>query len=285
MTVSPFVSTDWLADHIDDDNIRVIEIGSGTDEIYRDGHIPRAVWLNWKTACWHETDRQLVTPEAMAQTFGRLGIGADTTVVLYGDPIQYGSYAYWAFIMAGHKQLCLLDGGRKKWLADGRSLSKDVPVFDTVNYAATPGDHSMRVGRRDVRDRLGKSQTLLLDVRAPEEYSGERVIEYAAGFDHGAQRGGRIPGARNFYFRGFLNEDDTMKCAESIRASLEGAGLDPMTFDEVVCYCRLSHRATMAWLAMSRILGHPNAKIYDGSWTEWGSIVGYPIERDGSANS
>lgn len=285
MTTFPFVTADWLAAHIEDRDLRVVEIGSGTDDVYRAGHIPGAIWLNWKSACWHETDRQFVTPEAMARNFGRIGIGPDTTVVLYGEPIQYGSYAYWAFTMAGHRQLRLLDGGRKKWLADGHAVSQDVPLFDAVNYPVLPGDESMRVGRREVRDHLGNPQRLLLDVRAPEEYCGERVIEYAAGFDHGAQRGGRIPGAQNIYFREFLNEDDTIKSAEAIRASFERAGIEPSAYDEVVCYCRLSHRATIAWIALSHVYGHPNAKIYDGSWTEWGSIVGYPIERDASASS
>ncbi len=281
MTVSTFVSAAWLADNIDDPNLRVIAIGSSKDDsLYTAGHVPGAIWLNWKTACWHETDRQFVTPEAMAALFGRLGIDPGSKIVLYGEPIQYGSYAYWAFTMAGHQNLRLLDGGRKKWSADGYPISQDIPRHSATRYPVSTGDQSMRVGRRDVRNHIGEPQRLLLDVRSAEEYSGERVIEYAAGFDHGAERGGHIPGAQNIYYREFLNEDDTIKSADEIRASLKKAGIDPFAYDEVVCYCRLSHRATMAWIALSRVLGHPNVKIYDGSWTEWGSIVGFPIERD-----
>ncbi|GAG53146.1 unnamed protein product, partial [marine sediment metagenome] len=223
-----FVTAAWLAGHIEDRDVRVIEIGSGKDdEVYRAGHVPGAIWLNWKAACWHETDRQFVTPEAMARQFGRLGIGHDTTVVLYGEPIQYGSYAYWSFTMAGHKKLRLLDGGRKKWAADGHVVSRDISQYGAVDYPVPPGDQPMRVGRREVLAHIGEPRRLLLDVRSAEEYSGERVIEYAAGFDHGAERGGHIPGAQNMYFREFLNEDDTIKSAEDIRASFERAGIEP----------------------------------------------------------
>jgi thiosulfate/3-mercaptopyruvate sulfurtransferase len=279
MPTLPFVSTAWLAEHIDDPDIRVVEIGSSDDRsVYHAGHVPGAVWLLWKAVCWHETDRQFVTPEAMAALFGGLGIGPDTTVVLYGDPIQYGSYAYWAFTMAGHRHLRLLDGGRKKW-AEGCALSQDIPDHAAVAYPTPIGDQSMRVGRRDVLDHLGQPDRLLLDLRSPEEYRGDRVIEYSAPFDHGAERAGHIPGARHLYFRELLNDDDTMKSADEIRARFKDVGIDPGRYDEVVCYCRLSHRATMGWLAVSQVLGHNNVKIYDGSWTEWGSIVGVPVEK------
>ncbi len=280
MPKPPFVSTAWLADHLDDPDIRVVEIGSSSDRSpYRAGHVPGATWLYWKAACWHETDRQFVTPQAMAALFGGLGIGPDTTVVLYGDPVQYGSYAYWAFTMAGHRRLRLLDGARRKWAAEGRALSQEIPESSAVAYRPPTGDQSMRIGRRNVLQHLRQPKRLLLDVRSPEEYSGERVIEYSAGFDHGAERAGHIPGARHLYFRELLNDDDTMKSPEEIGAQFKQAGIDPQSYDEVVCYCRLSHRASMAWLAVSQLLGHKNVKIYDGSWTEWGSIVGYPIER------
>jgi thiosulfate/3-mercaptopyruvate sulfurtransferase len=280
MPTFPFVSTSWFAEHIDDPGIRVVEIGSSTDQsVYRAGHVPGAIWLNWKAACWHETDRQFVTPQAMAALFGGLGIGPDTTIVLYGDPIQYGSYAYWTFTMAGHRCLRLLDGGRKKWAAEGRALSQDIPENSAVAYRTPMADQSMRVGRRDVLKHLGQPHRLLLDLRSPEEFSGERVIEYSAAFDHGAERAGHIPGAQHLYFRELLNDDDTIKSPEEIRARFKRAGIDPESHDEVVCYCRLSHRATMAWLAVSQLLGHQCVKIYDGSWTEWGSIVGYPVEQ------
>ncbi len=280
MTPSPLVSTAWLEDHLADPDLRIIEICSlRDDKTYHEGHIPGAMWLYWKSACWQDSDREFVTPAQMAKLFGGMGIGPQTTVVLYGDPLQYGSYAYWAFTMAGHKNLRLLDGGRRKWVLEKRPMSRNVPRFPAVEYPVPSGTSSMRVGRRDVRDHLGQSKRLLLDVRSPEEYTGKRVSEYSFAVDHGAERTGRIPGAVHLYFKELLNEDDSFKSPEELRRILAAAGVAPEKLEDVVCYCRLSHRATIAWIALTYILGHPNIKIYDGSWTEWGSIVGYPIER------
>jgi thiosulfate/3-mercaptopyruvate sulfurtransferase len=280
MAASPLVSTAWLAEHLADPDLRIIEIGQlHDDKAYHEGHIPGAMRVYWKSACWHETDREFVTPAAMAKLFSGMGIGPQSTVVLYGDPVQYGSYAYWAFTMAGHANLRLLDGGRKKWIAEGRPLSRTVPRFPPVAYPTPAGTAAMRVGRDDVRAHLREPQRLLLDVRSPEEYSGKRVSEYSFPVDHGAERTGRIPGAMHLYFRELLNEDDSFKSPDELRQVLAAAGVKPEKFDDVVCYCRLSHRATIAWMAMSQILGHKNIKIYDGSWTEWGSIVGFPIEK------
>jgi thiosulfate/3-mercaptopyruvate sulfurtransferase len=280
MASSSLVSTAWLEEHLADPDLRIIEVCSlRDDKTYHEGHIPGAMWVYWKSACWHETDRDLVTPAAMAKLFGGMGIGPQSTVVLYGDPVQYGSYAFWAFTMAGHKNLKLLDGGRRKWVNDKRPLSRNVPHFPAVVYPEPKGTSSMRVGRRDVRDNLGQPRRLVLDVRSAEEYTGKRVSEYTFPVDHGAERTGRIPGAVHFYFKEFLNEDDSFKSPDQLRVALVSAGIAPEKFDDVVCYCRLTHRATIGWVAMSEILGHGNIKLYDGSWTEWGSIVGYPIEK------
>jgi thiosulfate/3-mercaptopyruvate sulfurtransferase len=280
MASSPLVSTAWLEEHLADPDLRIIEVCSlRDDKTYHEGHIPGAMWVYWKSACWHETDRDFITPAAMAKLFGSMGIGPQSTVVLYGNPVQYGSYAFWAFTMAGHRNLRLLDGGRRKWVMEGRPLSRTVPRFPAVAYPAPVGTASMRVGRDDVRDNLRQPKRLLLDVRSPEEYTGKRVSEYTFPVDHGAERTGRIPGAVHLYFKELLNEDDSFKSPEQLRHVLAAAGVAPEKFDDVVCYCRLSHRATIAWIALSHILGYTNVKIYDGSWTEWGSIVGFPIEK------
>jgi thiosulfate/3-mercaptopyruvate sulfurtransferase len=277
---SPFVTTAWLEAHLGDADLRILEVCNiRNDKAYREGHIPGAQRLYWKTACWHETDRDFITPAAMAKLFGSLGIGPRTTVIIYGDPVQFGSYAYWTYAMAGHANLKLLDGGRRKWLLEKRPLSRDVPSFAPVDYPAPRGAAPMRIGRDDMRAHLGDPRRLLIDVRSPEEYSGDRVSDYSFAVDHGAERAGRIPGAKHLYFRELLNDDDSFKSPDELRRVLAAHGLTPDAFDEIVCYCRLSHRATIAWLALGAALGHRDVKIYDGSWTEWGSIVGFPIEK------
>jgi thiosulfate/3-mercaptopyruvate sulfurtransferase len=281
MASSSLVSTVWLSDHLADPDLRIIEVCNLHDDMtYRAGHIPGALWFYWKSACWHETDRDFITPAAMARLFGSLGIGPQTTVVLYGDPVQFGSYAFWTFTMAGHAKLKLLDGGRRKWVMEGRPLSQSVSRLPPVAYPEPPaGVTSMRVGRDDVRAHLREPKRLLLDLRSPEEYSGKRVADYSFKVDHGAERSGRIPGAVHLYFKDLLKEDDSFKSPVQIHGALTAAGVSPEKFDEIVCYCRLSHRATIGWLALGEILGLRNVKIYDGSWTEWGSIVGFPIEK------
>ena len=281
MQEAPFVTTAWLEEHITDRDLRIIEICSlNDDKTYRSGHIPGAHWFYWKAACWHETDRDFIAPEAMSKLFGSIGISPQSKVVLYGDPVQFGSYAFWTFTMAGHNNLRLLDGGRKKWVIERRPLSQDLPHYPAVPYPAPrPGRQCMRIGRETVREHLRKSSRLLLDLRSPEEYSGERVSDYSFKFDHGAERSGRIPGAVHLYFRDLLNEDDSFKSHDQLALTLAARGIAPDKFDEIICYCRLSHRATVGWLALEQILGHKNVKIYDGSWTEWGNVVGYPIEK------
>lgn len=276
---TPLVSTAWLAGRLDDPDIRLIEVTASTeDTIYRKGHIPGAVWQYWKAFCWHETERDFPTPEEMGRRLGQLGVTRETLVVLYGDPVQYGSYAFWTLTLCGHPNLCLLDGGRTKWMGEGRPLSKETPRIDPVDYQPGPGDPSSRVGRDDVLQHLGKPGRILLDVRSPEEYRGERVMP-PPHFDHGAERFGRIPGAVHLYYRELLNPDDTFKSEAELRAIFAGVGISPEMAEEVVSYCRLSHRATIAWIAAQHLLGLSKMRIYDGSWTEWGSIVGFPVEN------
>jgi len=270
---TPLVTTEWLA------QVRIAEICSLPErDTYRQGHIPGALWFFWKDICWHDTDREFVSPEKLAARFGAAGIGPDHTLVLYGDPVQYGTYAYWAFTMAGHKDLRLLDGTRTKWAREGRPLTKDIPRFAPIDYPPPSGDASMRLGRDAVRAGLGKPGRLLLDVRSPEEYAGERVMELGK-FDHGAERAGRIPGAVHLFYKNLLNNDDSYKSAAELERAFKQAGITKESSDEVVVYCRLSHRASLTWVALTRIIGRGNVRIYDGSWTEWGSIVGFPVER------
>jgi thiosulfate/3-mercaptopyruvate sulfurtransferase len=279
------VSCDWLAEHLNDPDVRVIEVSSRPDgPSYRAGHLPGAVWWYWKEALWHPTDRELVTPEQLATRLGSIGVSPHTTLVIYGDPVQFGTYAFWVLSMAGHQDLRLLDGGKKRWTAEGRPLSQNVPVFSPVTYPPGAADSSSRVGRDEVRAKLGQAGRLLVDVRSPEEYRGERVSppsgEVRFDFDHGAERAGRIPGAVHLFFRDLVNDDDTFLSPLELWAILKQVDITPNSGTEIVTYCRLSHRATIAWFAMKYLLDLQNVRVYDGSWTEWGSIVGFPIEKD-----
>jgi len=277
---SPIVSTEWLAERLLDPTIKVIEVSAkkGDEAGYATSHIPGAINFWWKDLCWDDTDRQFVTPEQLAKCLGDVGISDEDRLVLYGEPVQYGTYAFWALTMAGHPNLMVLDGGRGKWMAGDLPKTDSVPETEAVEYKVQTPNEWMRLGRDNIRDNLGNEGRFLLDVRSPEEYSGERVMEHGQ-FDHGAERGGRIPGAKHLFFKELINDDDTFKSAEELKAKFDAVGANPRKVDEIVAYCRLSHRATLAWTALTFILGYEGVKIYDGSWTEWGSIVGFPVEK------
>lgn len=285
---TPLVSTAWLADHLNDPKVRVIEVY--TDHAaYREGHLPGAIGCQWKETFWHETDREFPTPEEMAQRLGRLGIARDDTIIVDSATVQFSTYGFWVLTMCGHPDVRVLEGGRKKWVAEGRALTKDVPTLAPVS--STPdsgGNYTVRIGRDEIRAKLKRPGFALLDARSTEEYAGERNSPrpqvapgqpVPANSDNGAERTGHIPGARHLFFMEFLNPDNTFKQPEEMRALLDQAGIRPEQSEEVVAYCRLSHRASLAWFAMTYVLGYQNVRVYDGSWTEWGSIVGFPVEK------
>ena len=274
------VNCSWLSERLEDPRVCVIEVSSDVNgTAYHEGHIPGAFFWFWKDALWHASDREFATPREMGLHLGTLGISQEATVVLYGDPVQYGTYALWVLTMAGFQNVLLLDGSRTRWVAEGRPMTKKLPVFEAVHNSGGSEDTSSRVGRDDLLNKLGDPDRILLDVRSIEEYQGERVSP-PGGFDHGAERPGRVPGSIHLFYRDLLNEDDTFISREQLKEKLSSKGVVLDSVSEVVTYCRLSHRATLAWFAMSHLLGLENVKIYDGSWTEWGSIVGFPVERD-----
>lgn len=278
----PLVSTGWLEDHLGDPGIRIIEVSATEDgETSIGGHIPGAAWVFWKDFCWHATDREFATPAEMAERLSAIGVTPETNLVLCGDPVQYGTYAYWTLTMAGHRNLKLLDGALTKWALEERETLPETGLFERSRYIPGAADRSSRVGRDDVLAGLGRKSRLLLDVRSPEEYRGERVMP-PPGFDHGAERKGRIPGAVHLHYLDLLNKDDTFKPPDQLQALFGTVGATPESPAEIIAYCRLSHRATLAWFAMTRILEFQIVRIYDGSWTEWGSIVGYPVEGSGN---
>jgi thiosulfate/3-mercaptopyruvate sulfurtransferase len=274
------VTPEWMAAHANDPKVRLIEIaGLGQDEMqaYRAGHVPGASGWKWKDMLWDSHMREFPSPEAFAARLGEEGIGNDTTVVFYGEDIQFGIYAWWAFRYCGHADVRLLDGGRTRWQAEGRPLVTDTPPRPpAVTYRPVARREEMRVHRDAVLASLGDGHTVILDARSPEEYSGKRVGG-PGGPDVGAVRYGRIPGARPLYYADLLKADKSFKQAAELGSLVTALGVGPK--QDIITYCRMSHRATVVHFALTQLLGFERVRVYDGSWTEWGNLVGVPVER------
>lgn len=271
----------WLSRHLQDPNVRLIEIaGLGQEEkqqAYGAGHIPTAVCWEWKSTLWDSHRRDFPTPEEFARRLGEAGIGNETVVVFYGEPVQFGIYAWWTFTYCGHRNVKVLDGARYRWQADGRPLTTDIPAAHARQiYRRVERNEAMRIGRDDVLAALGKSGQVILDGRSREEYSGQRV-GVPGHPDVGALRYGRIPGAKHLIFEDLLENDKSFKPTEEVRAAVEARGATAGT--DVITYCRMSHRATVLYFALTELLGYDKVRVYDGSWTEWGNLVGVPVER------
>jgi len=270
---------DWVADNLNNAEVRIIEIGDlKNPDVYNDGHIPGAILWPWQESLWHATSREFVSPKAFAERMKKSGIGHDTTVVLYSSLCQYATYAFWILTMRGHPKIKVFNGNRNVWIETGRPLTREIPRIEAVDYPIRETDESCRIGRDGVLTGLENSDRILLDMRTPEEYNGKRVSPKWFEVDHGATRKGHIPGARHLYYVHLLNDDETFKPVDSLRGSYADIGATPDK--EIVFYCRLSHRGTLGWFIARHILGYPRAKVYDGSWTEWGSMVGMPIVNE-----
>ena len=277
-TSPKLVSPSWLLERLDDPAITVLEISSDPEaKTYLKGHVPGAIFSFWKDLLWHETDREFVSSSELSSRLGEIGVSTDSTLVICGDPVQYGTYALWVMTMAGVKDVRILDGSRTRWINDGNPLETEGLSREPIDNGSLDPSIATRIGRDEVLQKINNPDTVLLDVRSPEEYRGERVSP-PGGFDHGAERKGRIPGAVHLFFRELLNDDDTFISKEKLERKFSEVGVKKSSEKDIVSYCRLSHRATLSWFAMSEILGIEKAQIYDGSWTEWGSIVGFPIE-------
>lgn len=271
------ITTDRLAEQLDDPQVRIIEVGAMGPSPYPAGHIPGALSWPWKESLWDAARREFVSPPAFAELMSRSGVTWETTLIFYSEDCQFATYALWTCILRGHSRVKILEGSRKRWVQEQRPLTTERPLVARTDYPIRAPDEGGRIGRDGVLAGLGNPDRVLLDVRSPEEYQGQRVRPWP-GFDHGAERKGRIPGAQHLYFRELLNDDDTFKPVEVLREMFEARGATPDK--EIVVYCRLSHRATMVWFVARHLLGYPRVRSYDGSWTEWGSMVGMPIEID-----
>ena len=273
------VSADWVENHLedfqsDDPAYRLVEVDVDT-EAYDEAHAPGAIGFNWETQLQDQTTRDILSKEDFADLLGSHGISDESTVVLYGDNSNwFAAYTYWQFKYYGHDDVRLLNGGRDYWLENDYPLTEEVPDFDAVEYAAKGPFESIRAYRDDVQHAVDEGLPLV-DVRSPEEFSGE--ILAPPGLQETAQRGGHIPGAQNISWAATVNDDGTFKSAEELEALYGDEGIDG---DETtVAYCRIGERSSIAWFALHELLGYDEVVNYDGSWTEWGNLVGAPIEK------
>ena len=267
------VSTDWVADHLADPGVRVVEVDVDTSS-YDQGHIPGAIGWNWTTELCDTKVRDIVSKDQLETLMSRSGVGNDTTVVLYGDNNNwFAAWAFWQLKVYGHKNVKIMNGGRKKWLEEGRELSTETPSPAATTYKAGKADNALRAFLPDVQQALGKVS--LVDVRSPAEFTGE--ILAPPGLMETCQRGGHIPGAANIPWGKACNEDGTFKSRDQLESLYEGAGVTPDR--PVIAYCRIGERSSHSWFVLKYLLGYNNVKNYDGSWTEWGNLVGAPVER------
>ncbi len=271
------VSTEWVAQHKDDPDVRVLE--SNEDVLLYDlGHVPGALKIDWHDDLNDALRRDYISKEKFEELASRLGITPETTVVFYGDKNNWwATYALWVFRLFGHDNVKVMDGGRQRWIDEERELTRDVPSVEPTEYAAQERDESrLRAFRQDVLQHI-EGQGQLVDVRSPQEYSGEKLHmpDYP---QEGAMRGGHIPGAQSIPWARAVNADGTFKSAEELRAIYEeekGLSSDA----ETIAYCRIGERSSHTWFVLTYLLGYPNVRNYDGSWTEWGNLVNVPIEK------
>jgi len=272
------VSTQWVSDHLNDPSIRLVESNEDT-LLYASGHIPSAVHVDWTRDLNDQLKRDYISRTGFEELMSRIGVTSETTVIFYGDKNNWWAcYAFWVFQLYGHQNARVMDGGRVKWEKEGRILTREVPTYHPTDYEAPERDDvHIRAFREQVLHQVNASLPLV-DVRSPEEYSGERLHmpNYP---NEGALRGGHIPGAKNVPWARAVNpEDGTFKSASDLkRIYIEEKGLKPA--DDIIAYCRIGERSSHTWFVLTYLLGFKNVRNYDGSWTEWGNLVNVPIER------
>lgn len=270
------VDADWVEAHLDDPKVRLIEVDVDTTA-YNQGHIPGAVGLNWQKELQDQVVRAPVSKERLEELLGQAGVSNDTTIVFYGDNNNwFAAWALWILKYYGHQDVRLLDGGRVKWLADQREMTTEVPTYPQTTYHAQEPDAAIRAFRDQILSKLGHAEVALVDVRSSGEYSGE-LLAPANLPQEGAQRGGHIPGAANIPWSMAVREDGTFKATDELETIYQSKGITPDK--EVVAYCRIGERSSHTWFVLHYLLGYPQVRNYDGSWTEWGSLIGAPIER------
>ncbi len=285
MVVDPVLAPDDLRDRVGEPSLALIEVSFYRPDhaAYAAGHIPGTRYVYWQDLLWDELRREFPAPSVLAARLGELGVGDDSTLVLVGDPVQFATYAYWVLVLSGlATRATVLDGGHATCAQRGYPLTTQVPATPTPTRTMTPATpvtpaRLLRIGREEVREGLGRAGRVVLDLRSREEYVGARVAPLSAPFDHGAVRAGHIPGARHLPLERLLTPDGLFRSRRELAAAVAAVGVSRDV--EAVTSCRLGHRSTLGWFVLTRLLDHPRARVYDGSWTEWGSLVGFPIER------
>jgi thiosulfate/3-mercaptopyruvate sulfurtransferase len=271
------VDTQWVVDHMNDHEVRIAEMDYDPTANYNLGHVPGAVLFDWKKDINDPVTRNIFSTQTCEDLLQRAGVNNNTTLVLYGDFNNwFAAFAFWAFKYYGFKDLRLMNGGRKKWLEEDRPISKDIPQYQRGNFKATEPDKSIRVFLNQVKEAFDKENIAMVDVRSPKEFTGEILAPPEYPTEH-AQRGGHIPGASNIPWSQAVKDDGTFKSVEELKQIYQSKGIVPDK--EIIAYCRIGERSSHTWFVLKYLLGYPNVKNYDGSWTEWGNIVDNPIEK------
>ncbi|MGD1835181.1 MAG: sulfurtransferase [Nitrososphaeraceae archaeon] len=271
------VDTQWVEEHLEDKNIRIAEVDYDPKANYTLGHIPNSVLFDWKKDINDPTTRNILDKKDCENLLQNAGINEDTTLVLYGDFNNwFAAFAFWVFEYYGIKNIKIMNGGRKKWLEEDRPISKDIPQYSRGNIQASEANLTTRAFLEEVKKSLQSNNIMKIDVRSPAEFKGEITAPPEYPTEH-AQRGGHIPGAFNVPWAKAVNDDGTFKSVEELRQLYEPLGI---TKDkEVITYCRIGERSSHTWFVLKYLLGYPNVKNYDGSWTEWGNMIANPIEK------
>jgi thiosulfate/3-mercaptopyruvate sulfurtransferase len=269
--------TDWLADNLKNSDIRILEVDYDVENAYKQGHIPEAHMVRWKKDINDPTRRDIINKQQFETLMSRIGATPETELILYGDFNNwFAAFALWVFQYYGHRKIKILNGGRRKWEMENREYTKEEPIPKSSKYIAQPPDEGIRAYLPDVKRAIERAETVLVDVRSAKEFSGEITAPPEYPMEH-AQRGGHIPKAQNIPWAQAIREDGTFKNVDDLKALYEGKGITPDK--HVICYCRIGERSSHSWFVLKYLLGYPSVRNYDGSWTEWGNMIGNPIEK------
>jgi len=270
--------TETVAKNLSNNSIKIVEVDYDPENAYRQGHIQGASLIWWKRDVNDPITRDIVNKAQFEELMSRNGITSDSEVILYGDFNNwFAAFVFWIFKYYGHEKVKIMNGGRKKWELEKRTYTKDEPQIQKTKYISQPPNEGVRAYLFDVRRAVDRKDTVLVDVRSPKEFSGEITAPPEYPMEH-AQRGGHIPGASNIPWASAVNDaDGTFKAVDELRKIYESKGVTPER--DVICYCRIGERSSHTWFVLKYLLGYPQVRNYDGSWTEWGNMIGNPIEK------